>query len=513
MYPFYEKDTREGRITPEEAVELIECLWIKTLEINKLRCWYHTRYTAGYPMFQVVNLGGQTKDAKSAINDLTWLALEATANLKLPSPLVQVRYWNGMPEDFLLKCCEVINIHRGGQPAMFNDEVIIPSQLAVGVTLEDAYDYAICSCIEPAQPGKSLKPGLHSGQYNMLKILELTLNNGKDPRSEVQIHSNPDNNDLTAFESFEELWQAYKAQLGYYDRLLVTGINCVARAFADLTPTPFASVLMDDCIKKGKDIEWGGARYSTGDMIQVGMSSAGNSLAALKKVVFEDRRLTAWEVKNALKTNFEDDSTTPTGEEIRQILLAAPKFGNDDDYVDLLVKEVFACAVKDMPNYTIATTGARCNTQTAVVTSHVAMGSHCDATPDGRKAGQPTNEGVSVVQGTDTSGPTATIKSVAKLDHILCADGTLFNLKFNPVSFQELEQMRRVAALIRTYFALKGMHLQFNVVSAKTLKDARLHPEKYPNLLVRVAGYSALFTTLEPAVQDEIISRTEQSWS
>ena len=432
---------------------------------------------------------------------------------KLPSPLVQVRYWNGMPEDFLLKCCEVINIHRGGQPAMFNDEVIIPSQLAVGVTLEDAYDYAICSCVEPAQPGKSLKPGLHSGQYNMLKILELTLNNGKDPRSEVQIHSNPDNNDLNTFKSFEELWQAYKAQLGYYDRLFVTGINCVARAFADLTPTPFASALMDDCIKKGKDIEWGGARYSTGGMIQVGMSSAGNSLAALKKVVFEDRRLTAGEVKNALETDFEDDSTTPTGEEIRQILLSAPKFGNDDDYVDLLVKEVFACAVKDMPNYTIATTGARCNTHTAVVTSHVAMGSHCDASPDGRKTGQPTNEGVSVVQGTDISGPTATIKSVAKLDHILCADGTLFNLKFNPVSFQELEQMRRVAALIRTYFALKGMHLQFNVVSAKTLKDARLHPEKYPNLLVRVAGYSALFITLEPAVQDEIISRTEQSWS
>ncbi len=513
MYPFYIRDIAEDRITPEEAVELIECLWIKSLELVKIRAWHHTRYVGGYPMFQNLTLGGQTSDGRPAINELSWLALEATSNLRIPSPSVSVRYFNGMPEDFLLKCLETINIHRGGQPALYNDEVIIPSQLKAGVSLEDAYDYAIDGCVEPSEPGKSLKPGLHYSQFNLLKVLEITINNGMDPRSGVKLRPNLNNKDLLTFDSFEELVAALKDQIDYYIKLMVAGVNCVAKAFAELTPTPFASSMVSDCIKKGKDIEWGGARYSSGGMIQIGMANVGNSLAALKKLVFEEKRLSPEQIKHALLTNFEDDATAPTGEEIRQLLLSAPKYGNDDEYVDFLVKEIYEFTAKTVNNFTICTTGGRCNTQTSPVTSHVALGAFCLATPDGRKAFMPVNEGVSPAQGTDIKGPTATLKSVARLDHILCADGTLLNQKFNPASFQELAQLKRLASLIRTYFALGGMHIQFNVVSADTLRDAQKHPEKYPNLLVRVAGYSALFTTLEPAIQDDIISRTEQSWS
>ncbi len=510
MYPLYQQDMSTGRITQDEALELIECLWIKSWEINKLRAWHHTRYTGGYPMFQNVTIGGQTKDRKTAINDLSWLALEATANLKIPSPSVSVRYWGGMPEDFLLKSLETINIHRGGQPALYNDEVIIPSELAVGVNIDDAYDYAIDGCVEPCQPGKGMTPSLHYSQYNMLKILEITFNNGWDPRSKVKLHPNLGDKDLITFESFEELMSALKDQIDHYIKLMTVGINCVAKAFAELTPTPFASALMDDCIKKGKDLEWGGGRYNSAGMLQIGMANVGNCLAALKKIMFEERRLTPEQIKHAIDTGFEDYTTNPTGEEIRQLFLSTPKYGNDDDYADSMVKEVYEFTAKDVTNYSIYTTGASLNTQTSPVSSHVALGSACGATPDGRKGGMPVNEGVSPVQGTDTSGPTATLKSVAKLNHILCAGGTLLNQKFNPSSLQGLGQLERLASLVKTYFGLGGMHVQINVVSADTLRDAQKHPEKYSNLLVRVAGYSALFTTLEPEIQDEIISRTEQ---
>lgn len=513
MYPFYEQDMAAGRITTEEIVELIECLWIKSLELNKVRSWYHTRFNGGYPMFQNLTLGGQTTDGRSAINDLSWLPLEATANLKIPSPSVSVRYWNGMPEDFLMKCLQVIGIHRGGQPALYNDEAIITSQLLEGVKLEDAYDYGIVGCVEPSEPGKGLRPGNLFHHYSLLKVMEITLNNGKDPRTGITLHPNQNGKDLCTFDSFEELVAALKDQIRYYTRLMVTASNCVGKAWAELTPTPFASGLMDDCIKKGKDLEWGGGRYNSAGMLQIGMSHVGNSLAALKKVIFEEKRLTPEQVKHALETDFEDNMTTPTGAEIRQILLQVPKYGNDEDYTDLLVKDIYEFAAKEITNYKVYTTGATGNTQTSPVSGHVALGGFCGATPDGRKAGMPMNEGLSPAQGTDIKGPTATLKSVTKLNHALCSGGTLLNQKFDPIAFKDTGQLRRLASLVRTYFSLKGMHIQFNVVSTETLRDAQRHPEKYANLLIRVAGYSALFTTLEPAIQDDIIARTEQSWS
>ena len=509
MYPFYQKDIDEGRITPEEAVELLECLWIKTTEINKVRDWAATRVVMGYPMFQQLTIGGQTIDGKSAINDLSWLCLEATANQKIIQPSLSVRWWNECPDDFLLKCCEVINIHRGGQPAMYSDEVIIPSQMGVGISLEDAYDYAIDGCVSPTEPGKARREGPSAG-YNMHKVLEVALFNGRDPRTGIQLCPNPGNKDLSAFESFDEVMAAVKHQLEYYDRQGVIALLCIERAYAERTPTPFASALMDDCIQRGEDIEWGGAHYNTLFLRGVGMSNVGNSLAAIKKLVFEDKKLTGAQIRHALETNFEDTSTTPTGLEIQQMLLAAPKYGNDDDYVDLLVKEATGHAMRDVRRYT-SWTGGRGGFALLPVSQNVPMGEIIGATPDGRKAGVPTAEGCSPTRGTDVKGPTAAVKSVAKLDHVLADNGSLLNQKFNPTVLKDISGLRKLAALIKTYFDLKGMHIQFNVVSAETLREAQKHPEEYADLMVRVAGYSALFVSLDPAMQEDIIMRTEHS--
>ncbi len=509
MHPFYQKDIEAGIITSEEVVELLECLYIKTTELNKVRDWESTRVVMGYPMFQQLTIGGQTIDGKSAINDLSWLVLEAAANQKIIQPSVSVRWWNGCPEDFLLKCCEVINLHRGGQPAMYSDEVIIPSQIGVGISLEDAYDYAIDGCVSPTEPGKSRREGPSCG-YNMHKVLELVLFNGRDPRTGIQLCPNPENKDLSTFESFNELMDALKHQLEYYDRQGVIGVMCIERAYAERTPTPFSSALMSDCIKRGMDIEWGGACYNTIFLRGVGMANMGNSLAAIKKLVFEEKKLTGVQLMHALKTNFEDISTTPTGPEIQRMCLAAPKYGTDDDYVDLLVKEPTRHSMLDLHSYT-SWTGGRGGYALLPVSQNVPMGEIIGATPDGRKAGVPVAEGCSPTQGTDIKGPTAAAKSVAKLDHVLGDNGTLLNQKFSPAVLKDITGLRKLAALIKTYFDLKGMHIQFNVVSVDTLKEAQKHPEEYADLMVRVAGYSALFITLDPAMQEDIIARTEHA--
>ena len=430
MYPFYKQDIDAGEISPEEVVELLECLYVKTTELNKVRAWESTRTVMGYPMFQQLTVGGQTIDGRSAINDLSWLVLEAAANQKIIQPSVSVRWWNGCPEDFLMKCCEVTNVHRGGQPAMYNDEVVIPSQMGVGISLEDAYDYAVDGCVSITEPGKSRREGPSCG-YNMHKVLELALYNGVDPRTGIQLCPNPGNKDLATFESFDEVMAALKHQLEYYDLQGIIGVMCTERAFAELTPTPYASALMDDCIQRGVDIEWGGAHYNTLFLRGVGMANMGNALAAVKKLVFDEKKLTGAQLMHALKTNFEDRDTTPTGPEIQRMCLAVPKYGNDDDYVDLLVKESTLYSMRDVRRYT-SWTGGRGGYALLPVSQNVPMGEVIGATPDGRKAGVPVAEGCSPTQGTDIKGPTAAVKSVAKLDHVLGDNGTLLNQKFSP---------------------------------------------------------------------------------
>ena len=347
-----------------------------------------------------------------------------------------------------------------------------------------------------------------SAGYNLLKVLEMALNNGRDLRTGIQLCPNPGNKDLSTFESFDELMAALKHQFEYYNRQGVIGLICTDKAFAELTPTPFASGLMDDCIQRGMDIEWGGAHYNSTWLRGVGVANVGNSLAAIKKLMFGEKKLTGAQIMHALETNFEDTSTKPTGPEIQEMLLAAPKYGNDDDYVDLLVKEPTGHVMKDFRQYT-SWTGGPAGFSLQSITQNVFFGDFCGATPDGRKAGMPTADGCSPTRGTDVKGPTAAVKSVAKLDHILADNGSLLNMKFNPTALKDISGLKKLAALIKTFFDLKGQHVQFNVVSADILRNAQKHPENYADLMVRVAGYSALFTSLDPAVQEDIIMRTE----
>jgi len=511
MYPFYKKDIDEGKLTMEDVVELLECFFIKTTEINKVRSWDSTEVTRGYPMFQQLTIGGQTIDRESAVNDLSFLVLEAVENQKITQPSLSARYWSNVPEDFLMKCAEGINIHRGGMPQMHNDEAIIPLLLSEGQTLDDAYNWTIVGCEEPVVPGKSQVQGT-SAAINLLKILEMTLYNGRDPRSGIQLLTNPGNKDLSTFESFDELKSALRRQIEYYNKLAVIGLLCTDKAYAEITPTPFASAFMDDCIKLGKDIEQGGVNYKPIILRGIGIANLGNGPAAIKKLMFEEKKLTGAQILHALETNFEDNTTTPTGEEIQQMLLLAPKFGNDDDYVDSLAREASDYLIRNAPNYR-SLRGVRCSASMMSASQNVPIGQVCGATPDGRKAGMPSADGVSPTQGTDIKGATAAVKSPAKLNQVACGGGVQLNQKFNPILIQDISGLRKLAGVIRTYFEYKGQHIQFNVVSAETLKDAQKHPEKHPDLIVRVAGYSALFISLDPVMQNDIIARTEQTFS
>ena len=510
LHPFYERDIQAGVITPEEVVELLECLVIKTTELNKVRSWDSTRVNMGYQMYQQLTVGGQTRDHESAVNDLSYLVVEAVENQKLTAPSLAVRYWDNIPEGFLLKSMECVNAHRGGQPQMHNDEVIIPSQIAMGATIDDAYDWAVEGCVSPAIPGKSRREGISAG-YNLHKILELTLYNGRDPRTGIQLARNPGNKDLSTFGSFDEFKAALKHQTEYYNRLAVIGLNCTEKAYAELTPTPFTSAFIDDCLRLGKDIELGGARYKTIFPRGVGMANVGNSLAAIKKLVFDEKKLTGAQIMHALETDFEDMDSIPTGEDIRQMLLSAPKFGNDDDYVDSLARESSDYMIRDMPHYR-SWTGGVAGAGMLPVSQNIPFGEVIGATPDGRRAGVAVADGCSPQQGTDRKGPTAAVKSAAKLNHIMCDNGTLLNQKITPMVMKDMSGLRKMAELVRTYFEYKGQHIQFNVASAATLRDAQKNPQKYPDLLVRVAGYSALFVALDRKVQDDIISRTEQTF-
>ena len=511
LYPFYERDLREGRMTRDEALELVECFWIKLNWINKLRSWHSTQYTAGYPMFQNLVVGGQTPDGRDATNELSYICIEATSNLALPQPSFSARYHGNCPEEFLQKCCELIK--RGiGFPAFYNDEVIIPSLLNRGISREDAYDYCVVGCPEPSVHGKWAYR-CNGGPFVIaLKIFEMALNNGADPRTGYQLC--PGKGDLTTFKSFQDVIEAWNTQRDYYVGLHVLYDHINDEVFKELVPDPFASALVADCIRRGKSIIEGGAIYDLVGGQTVGLANLANSLAAIKKLVFEDGLITGVQLIHALATNFEDEETRPKGEEIRQMLLNAPKYGNDDDYVDLLAKQVFLEYLQKYAKYKNARygkgpIGGTFSPSTATVAANVPFGKKVGATPDGRKDGEELADGISPQYGTDVEGPTAVIKSVGKLDNILVSGGNLLNLKFTPSAFEGDAGTRNLAAFIKTFCRLKGFHVQFNVVSSDTLREAQKHPERHRNLLVRVAAYAAFFTSLDKEIQDAIIKRTE----
>lgn len=501
-YPFYQNDKEEDKLTDEEAIELLQFYFIKINGLAQVSpphgfAWSQSR------LGQHLVLGGVTPDGEDATNELDWLVLEAQRQLQLPEPLVDLLYHDKLPEDFLLKCIDLIRTGIG-QPAFHNvDKAIARHLYHEKMTLEEARNPSVVGCVQTWVPGYSVVPW--EGGFNTAKMLELALNNGKDPLSGIQI--GPQTGEAESFRSYQEFHQAFIKQLQYFVPLM-RRIGRTAWNIARDFPLPFSSALTHDCIKVGKDIGNGGARYNAANGVTfvAGIDTA-NSLAVIKKLVFEDKKISLKQLKEALAADFEGY------EDMRQMCLAAPKYGNDDDYVDSMAKQIYQVCYNEhqkVPDYL----GRPCKPEAYSVTVHFATGRFTGALPHGRRARLPLTDGsVSATPGTDTHGPTALVRSAAKVIDTTKWGGNHLNMKFHPSALARQEGARKLLALIKTYFELGGFHVQFNCVSAETLKDAQLHPENYQNLVVRVAGFSAFFIHLDRAVQDEIIRRTELTFN
>ena len=501
LYPFYKKDREEGRITKDDARELLGCLWLKFAEIELLHQGATANLCQG-SVFQNVTIGGQTESGEDATNELSYLILEIEKEIKLSQPTLSLRYFDGLKDEFLLKCAEVIR-SGGGKPAIFCDKYAISTLPHYGIPLEEARTYNPTGCVEMSIPYSSNL--FFGGFLNVLKCLELALNNGRDPLSGVTL--GPETGDSLSFKDYDELIKAFEIQLKISAEWVINTMSTFYAPYPDLVPTPFNSALLNDCIEKGKDINEGGARYTNLlATFPIGMVNTGNSLSALRKLVFEDKVVSMQEVLEALRVNFEGK------EALRKMLLHTPKYGNDDDTADATVNEVFQL-VKDAvyPHYTNPW-GEPVAFAYLGVTAHYFHGQTTGATPDGRTACTPFADGsLSAYPGTDSKGPTAVIKSATKVDQSP-ALATLFNLKFHPAVLNDEESIRKFWALVKTYADMGGYHIQFNVVDRDTLLDAQRHPENYKDLVVRLAGFSVFFVELAPQVQMEIISRTEHCW-
>lgn len=548
MFPYYEACVINGTMSEEQAQELLDCLWVKLNDVNKIRDEASTKGFGGYPMFQNLIVGGQSVSGRDATNPLSYACLIASAHVKLPQPSISIRVWNKTPQALLEKAAEVTRIGLG-MPAWYNDEVIIPALENRGVNLNDARDYCIIGCVEPQVGGKT--EGWHDAAFfNMLKVLEITLNNGMDAGVKVGLETG----DLTSFRTYDELEKAYRKQMEWFVKLLVNADNAVDVAHGERAPLPFLSSMVDNCIGNGKTLQEGGAQYNFTGPQGVGVANVGDALMAIKTLVFEQKKLTLAQLKDALSNNFghgcdcpvenvpssskltdleslvtqvvqqiltqtnnagaykaqANNNTSTEGEYIRQMLInGAPKYGNDLDEPDDIAREAALIYCTEVQRYKNPRGGCF-QPGLYPVSANVPMGKVCGATPDGRLAGQPLAEGVSPISGYDKSGPTAALNSVAKLDHHIASNGTLLNQKFHPSALSGQEGLSNLAALVRGYFDHKGMHVQFNVIDRETLRKAQQDPERYKNLVVRVAGYSAHFVSLDKSIQDDIISRTEQ---
>jgi pyruvate formate-lyase/glycerol dehydratase family glycyl radical enzyme len=511
LWEFYKNDLNEGRITYEVALELLENLWIKLLSVNKIRSWSHTRFSAGGPLYQNVTVGGQTIDGKDAVNDLSFVILDSVGRMKLTQPNLSVRFHKSINPEFLEECINVVG--KGfGMPAFNNDEIVIPSLIDLGVSKEDAYNYSAIGCIEIAVPGKWGYRCTGMSFLNFMRVFLAAMNNGLDTMSGKIFFKGSGN--FEDFDSFEELMAAWNQQVRYYAKASVEIDTVVDLALEEMVPDILCSAFVDDCIARGKTIKEGGSVYDFISGLQVGIANLGNSLAAIKKLVFEEDSISKDVLMQNLKNNYEGTD----GERVRQIILNyAPKYGNDDDYVDNLLIEAYNCYIDELKNYKTTRkgrgpTGCAYYAGTSSISANVPSGAVVPATPDGRKAFTPIAEGCSPTSGTDTLGPTAVFKSVSKLPTDKILGGVLLNQKLSPSSLKDDTQKQKLIAMLRTFFAeLKGWHVQYNIVSRETLMDAKKNPANYRDLVVRVAGYSAFFTTLSPDTQDDIIARTEQT--
>ena len=550
MYPYYKKDIESGIITREQAQELIDCVWIKLNDLNKVRDAASADGFAGYGMFQNLIVGGQTKCGLDATNDLSYMCLEASMHVPLPQPSISIRVWNGSPQDLLLKAAALTRLGTG-LPAYYNDEVMIPSIMARGLSLEDARNYCIIGCVEPQAPGKT--DGWHDAAFfNMCRPMELVFSQGMDKGKRI----GPDTGDVAAMATFEEFYEAYKTQQSYMIKLLVNSINAIDAAHAVRCPLPFQSSMVEDCIGRGKSLQEGGAIYNFTGPQGFGIANNTDGLVAIKKLVFEERRIGMLELREALRANYGYGIGGPAAEKLtidvarelsdagipideaairtiyneitsadaidpttraryreikRMIEEDAPKYGNDIYEVDMFARDVANSYTKEIEKYKNPRGGIY-QAGLYPVSANVPLGAATGATPDARLAYTPLADGIGPASGRDVKGPTATANSVAKLEQGIASNGTLLNQKFHPSALAGMAGLSKFVALIRSYFDQKGMHMQFNVVTRETLIDAQNNPEKYKTLVVRVAGYSALFTTLSRSLQNDIINRTEQGW-
>ncbi len=551
MYPYLAADKN---ISKEFAQELVDCIWVKLNDVNKTRDEISAQAFAGYAVFQNLCVGGQTEDGLDATNDVSYMCMEAVAHVKLPAPSFSIRVHQNTPDEFLYRACEVTRLGLG-VPAMYNDEVIVPALCNRGVSLADARSYCIIGCVEPQCPHKT--EGWHDAAFfNIAKVLEITLNNGKVGDKQL----GPQTGDMTTFTSMDDIFAAYKKQMEYFVYHLAEADNCVDLAHAARAPLPFLSALVDDCIGRGKSVQEGGAIYNFTGPQAFGVADSGDSLCAIKKHVFDNKEVTMAQLKEALANNFGYGTTTTASapasdcsdeskiyeavkrilsnngsinladlqaqlsqpqaaapacgngdyEHIKRVMEKTPWFGNDDDEVDMIARkcgQIYSHEVEKYKN----PRGGQFQAGCYPVSANVLFGKDVSALPDGRLAKAPLADGVSPRQGKDTNGPTAAAMSVAKLDHENYSNGTLYNQKFLPSALAGDEGLMRFSSVVRSYFDHKGMHVQFNVIDRATLLAAQANPEQYKDLVVRVAGYSAQFTVLAKEVQDDIISRTEQT--
>jgi formate C-acetyltransferase len=480
---------------------LLDCLWIKINELVKVWDTEATHVHAGWPMTQNVMIGGQTSAGLDATNELTFLMLNAQEHIRLAQPQFTMRVHGNTPHQLLLRACEVIK-GGGGMPALFGDQAVIGALLSLGIPVTEARNYAMVGCVEGSVIGAFGRN--NGGYFNVARIVDMAINDGVDRLTGMQLGLKT--GDASDFTSFDDVVAAVKKQMAHFVHLLVIEDNLIDMVQEELTPHIFASVLIPDCIAKGRDITSGGARYHWTTPFAAGVATAGDSLAAIKKCVFEDRKFTIKELNTALNDNFEGD-----GMRVRQALLKAPKYGNDmgeADYMAKLVSDLFHDEVQRYSTWR----GGRFVAGLFTLSSTVPHGWRTGATADGRRAKLPISDSISPTNGADLQGPTAVLLSASRLDHMRCGGGNVLNMKFTPGALESQGSLGKFATLIKTYLTdLGGYEVQVNVASVKTLRAAQENPEQYRDLIIRVSGYSARFVELAKEIQNDIIARTEHA--
>jgi len=516
VYPFYEADVRKGTLNREKALEIIEAFYIKTNELNKLRSWPDTAFFLGYQMFVNLTVGGRKQDGSDAFNEVSTLCMEACEELKLFTPSVSVKVYEGTYEKQIERALKAVNLHKGGQPAFYNDEAFYKILRNMGIAEEDLYNWAPVGCIEAGIQGK-WDYAAKGPWLNVAKVLEITLNGGKDP-STGKVFLEQDK-DLTSFENSEELFGYFTKQLHHFMELQVITEHINDEMHKNIDINAFRSSLVEDCIERGLSLIEGGSVYSADGGPTAGTITAADCLTAIDKFVFKDKLVSGEKMLRELNSNFEGTESQPgepAGEEFRQMLVnRSPKFGNDDDIADVwaarLTEYIGSTYQKDFRNSRYGKGPVPCcyAYSQSPVTGNIAFGSFIGALPNGRKSGKPVNNGVSPDNGAEKTGPTAAINSVGKLPSVWFQKGAIFNVRLSQNSLDTEEGIKRAAALIRVLFEKGGIHIQFNVISNDILKDAQKNPENYQDLMVRVSGYSAFFTPLDPKVQNDLIERVE----